>query len=192
MKNTDTEKWKTSLQALKDGNRKYLNAQTSGGDISPEKRLHAFKNGQAPYAVVVSCSDSRVLPESIFFAGIGDLFVIRVAGNVTDGIALGSIEYALSHLKTPLVVVLGHTCCGAVNAAIKGGACGNIKMITDKIRLAISGERDDCYASRLNVEAEVNAIKKALAKANLCAETIGAIYRTDTGEVEFLENSENL
>lgn len=192
MKNTDTEKWKTSLQALKEGNRKYLNARTGGGDISPEKRLHAFKNGQAPYAVVVSCSDSRVLPESIFFAGIGDLFVIRVAGNVTDGIALGSIEYALSHLKTPLVVVLGHTCCGAVNAAIKGGACGNIKMITDKIRLAISGERDDCAASRLNVEAEVNAIKKALAKANLCAETIGAIYRTDTGEVEFLENSENL
>ena len=84
------------------------------------------------------------------------------------------------------------TCCGAVNAAIKGGACGNIKMITDKIRLDISGERDDCAASRLNVEAEVNAIKKALAKANLCAETIGAIYRTDTGEVEFLENSENL
>lgn len=188
MEQTNMEKWKISLQALKEGNKKYLNAKTSGGDVSPEKRLNAFENGQSPYAVVVSCSDSRVLPESIFFAGIGDLFVIRVAGNITDDIALGSIEYALSHLHTPLVVVLGHTCCGAVNAAVKGGANGRVKMITDKIKLAINKESDDCAACRLNVESEVNSIKKALLKANLNAVTVGAIYSTDTGEVEFLEN----
>lgn len=182
------EKWKISLKALKDGNEKYLRAYNSDGDISPEARLHTFRNGQSPYAVIVSCSDSRVLPESIFSAGIGDLFVIRVAGNITDNIAIGSIEYALSHLNTPLVVVLGHTCCGAVNAAICGGAEGHIKSITDKIKLAIGDEHNDYAACKLNVKSEARAISNALSQENVSAKVIGAIYHIDTGKVEFIED----
>ena len=182
------EKWKISLKALKDGNEKYLRAYKSDGDISPEARLHTFRNGQSPYAVIVSCSDSRVLPESIFGAGIGDLFVIRVAGNITDDIALGSIEYALSHLNTPLVVVLGHTCCGAVNAAICGGAEGHIKSITDKIKLAIGDEHNDYAACKLNVKSEARAISNALSQENVSAKVMGAIYHIDTGKVEFIED----
>lgn len=173
---------------MKDGNEKYLRAYKSDGDISPEARLHTFRNGQSPCAVIVSCSDSRVLPESIFSAGIGDLFVIRVAGNITDNIAIGSIEYALSHLNAPLVVVLGHTCCGAVNAAICGGAEGHIKSITDKIKLAIGDENNDYAACKLNVKSEARAISNALSQENVSAKVIGAIYHIDTGKVEFIED----
>ena len=87
-----------ALQKLKDGNSEYLSAKTSSGDISLEKRVNTCDKGQQPYAVIVTCSDSRVIPESIFSAGIGDLFVIRVAGNVIDDHQLGSIEYATEHL----------------------------------------------------------------------------------------------
>ncbi|MDE6273568.1 MAG: carbonic anhydrase, partial [Clostridiales bacterium] len=98
-----------ALKRLKAGNANYLNATTGLGDISPEKRAETSINGQNPYAVVVSCSDSRVIPECIFSAGIGELFVVRVAGNVIDQHALGSIEYAVEHLGCRLIVVLGHT-----------------------------------------------------------------------------------
>ena len=81
-----------ALKRLKEGNSVYLNSKTNGGDISPEKRLFTSKNGQKPYAVIVGCSDSRVIPEAVFSAGIGELFVIRVAGNVIDNHQLGSIE----------------------------------------------------------------------------------------------------
>ncbi len=146
-----------------------------------------FRDGQYPYAVIITCSDSRVIPESIFSAGIGELFVIRAAGNVTDGAALGSIEYALSRLHTPLVLVLGHTACGAVNAAIKGGAAGRMKMITDKIRLAIREERDDCEACRLNVNAEVEEIIREFGESYPDTKIMGAVYRTDSGKVEFID-----
>ena len=105
---------------LIEGNRLYLDAASSGADISPAKRKETAENGQYPYAIVVTCSDSRVIPESIFSAGIGELFVIRVAGNVLDDHQLGSIEYAADHLGTKLIVLLGHTKCGAVGAAIEG------------------------------------------------------------------------
>lgn len=106
-----------ALERLKEGNKIYINSEKGAGDVSPQKRLFTSKNGQNPYAVIVSCSDSRVIPECIFSAGIGDLFVIRVAGNVIDNHQLGSIEYAVGHLGCNLVVVLGYTMCGAVGAA---------------------------------------------------------------------------
>ena len=107
-----------ALKKLKEENAKYLNAETSRGNISPMLRKYTHENGQHPYAIIITCSDSRVIPESIFSAGLGDLFVIRVAGNVIDDHQLGSIEYAADHLGSPLIVVLGHTFCGAVDAAI--------------------------------------------------------------------------
>ncbi|MBD5584054.1 MAG: carbonic anhydrase [Clostridia bacterium] len=173
----------SALERLKAGNRDYLNAKTGVGDISPERRLQTSKNGQKPYAVILSCSDSRVIPESIFSAGIGDLFVIRVAGNVTDNHQLGSIEYAVEHLDCNLVVVLGHTRCGAVGAAVKQNG-GFVKFITDEIRQAIGEETDAVKASILNVKKSVEKIERLIKKTD-GLKVIGALYNTETGKVDF-------
>lgn len=102
------------LAKLQDGNRRYL-AQPSAKDFA--KARAETLEGQKPYAIVLTCSDSRVPPEHIFDAGIGEIFVVRTAGNVVDKIALGSIEYAAEHLHAPLLLVMGHERCGAVKAA---------------------------------------------------------------------------
>lgn len=107
---------KDALEKLKEGNRKYITSEFNSSDISQSKRADALANGQVPYAIIITCSDSRVIPENIFMTGIGELFVIRIAGNVIDEHQLGSIEYAASHLGAPLIVVMGHTHCGAVDA----------------------------------------------------------------------------
>ena len=107
-----------TLKRLLDGNQAYLSSRTEIGDISPAVRLETAEHGQQPLAIIITCSDSRVIPEAIFHCGIGDLFVIRVAGNVIDNHQLGSIEYAADHLGTKLIMVLGHTHCGAVDAVI--------------------------------------------------------------------------
>ncbi len=176
-----------ALEKLKVGNAEYISAEQSMGDISPAVRKRTCDNGQEPYAIIISCSDSRVIPESIFSAGIGDLFVIRVAGNVMDNHQLGSVEYAMSHLNCKLVVVLGHTCCGAVNAAVHHDPDGHIKYITDAIRRAIRGETDDYKACRLNVEQSVRIIEGSLGiSPESDAKVVGAVYHIDTGEVEFI------
>ena len=174
-----------ALKRLKEGNKIYINSKNGVGDISLDKRLETYKNGQKPYAVIISCADSRVIPESIFSAGIGDLFVIRVAGNVIDNIQLGSIEYAVEHLGCPLVLVLGHTGCGAVGAA-RGQNTGYVKFITDEIRRAIGKEPDAVKASILNVRQSVGKIKECVEGQNLLV--AGALYHTDSGIVEFFEN----
>ena len=109
-----------ALKRLIEGNKKYL--KNRGSKIEAEESIIArsAKEGQRPYAIIITCSDSRVIPEAIFSAGIGDIFVIRVAGNVIDAHQLGSIEYAEEHLGTGLVLVLGHTGCGAVDAVLSG------------------------------------------------------------------------
>ena len=171
-----------ALKRLKEGNKIYVNSKNAVGDISPERRIETYKNGQKPYAVIISCADSRVIPESIFSAGIGDLFVIRVAGNIVDNSQLGSIEYAVEHLGCKLVLVLGHTGCGAVGAA--GGNCGGfVKFITDEIRKAIGGETDAVKASILNTQASVAKIREKLTSQNITV--AGALYHTDSGTVDF-------
>ena len=130
-----------AIYKLAAGNLKYLNAENGSGDISRRVRLSTWAKGQSPYAIIVTCSDSRVIPENIFSAGIGELFVIRLAGNVIDDHQLGSIEYAAGHLGCRLVVVLGHTHCGAVDAAIHHEPSGYIKFITDEIKKAIGDEK---------------------------------------------------
>jgi len=109
------QKNKTSLEKLIDGNQRFLNEKT----IHPHQNKKSVldnQNGQHPFAVIVTCSDSRVAPEILFDQGIGDLFVIRNAGNLISDIDMGSIEYAVEHLHTKLIVVLGHTECGAIKA----------------------------------------------------------------------------
>ncbi len=177
-----------ALERLKSGNEKYIGALTSSADISPAKRLDTLENGQQPYAVIVACSDSRVLPESIFSAGIGELFVIRVAGNVIDDHQLGSIEYAAEHLGVRLIVVLGHDHCGAVDAAINHDPEGYIKFITDEIKAAIGSETDDHRACCLNVKRSVSIIESSLeiqSEEKHGLKVIGALYRLADGVVEF-------
>jgi len=111
----------SALERLLEGNVRSASGSPEGPNRTPERREEVLA-GQEPFAVVLTCSDSRVVPELIFDAGIGDIFVIRTAGNVIDDIAIGSIEYAVAHLGTRLIVVLGHTSCGAVGAALSDGS----------------------------------------------------------------------
>lgn len=178
-----------ALARLKAGNEAYRNAQINSGDISASIREKTCREGQSPYAVIISCSDSRVIPESIFMAGIGELFVIRVAGNVMDDHQLGSVEYAASHLGCKLIVVLGHTHCGAVDAAIHHEPDGYIKFITDEIRLAICDETDAYKACCLNVQRSVSVIEESLdirQEEERGLQVLGAVYHLEDGRVEFL------
>lgn len=176
-----------ALGKLKEGNQRYLTATSNPGDISAHLRKLTCDEGQSPYAIIVTCSDSRVIPESIFSAGIGELFVIRVAGNVMDHHQIGSVEYAADHLGSPVVVVMGHDHCGAVDAAINHNPAGYIKYITDEIRQAIGDEKDAYRASCLNVERSVSIIKESLkADGDNGLQVCGAIYHIEDGSVEFL------
>jgi len=130
------------LNRLKAGNQEYITLEKGNGNISPEIRKHTCEKGQHPFAVIVACSDSRVIPEAIFNCGIGELFVIRTAGNTIGENEAGSIEYALDHLLVKAVIVLGHSCCGAVGAALSGHAEGHVSGIIKRIKLAIGNETD--------------------------------------------------
>ena len=129
-----TEKGNEALQKLVDGNKRFVSGTLSQKDLGDAKRKELAK-GQKPFATVLTCSDSRVPPELLFDQGLGDVFVVRVAGNVVDPIALGSIEYAAEHLGSPLLLILGHSKCGAVKATLeaKGKPEGNIGAIIKKI-----------------------------------------------------------
>lgn len=173
-----------ALAKLKEGNEKFLTAQTPIGDISPQLRQKTAMEGQFPYAIIVTCSDSRVVPESIFSAGIGELFVIRVAGFVVNQTQLGSIEYAADHLGTPLVVVLGHTQCGAVGTALHHHEVeGALKVIIDEIVKVIGDEKNPDEAVKLNVKNSCKVIEED----KISAKVVGAVYHIDSGKVEFLD-----
>ena len=180
----DIQTAQRALDRLKTGNAHYLTARQNPGDISPALRRQTCAEGQAPYAVIVTCADSRVVPEAIFSAGLGELFVIRVAGNVIAQHELGSIQYAAEHLGTPLVVVMGHTHCGAVGAAIQGPQQGPVESITWQIRQAIGAETDDYKACCLNVRGGVATIQKELPLPGV--RVCGAVYHIEDGRVEFL------
>jgi len=131
-----------ALQTLLDGNRRFA-AMEQTHPNQDRTRRDEVKTGQKPFAVIVGCSDSRIPPEILFDQGIGDLFIIRLAGNVVDDTALGSIEYAVDHLGTRLVVVLGHSKCGAVTATAKGGEVpGHIGSIVKLITPALDRIKD--------------------------------------------------
>jgi carbonic anhydrase len=108
-----------ALQRLKEGNARFVADRPDRKNVGAARR-EELANGQHPFVVVLSCADSRVVPETLFDQGLGDLFVVRVAGNVAEPGAVGSIVYAVTHLRAPLIVVLGHEKCGAVEAALSG------------------------------------------------------------------------
>lgn len=170
------------IKRLTEGNSAFLKNSSS------ELRLRTAKEGQHPYAIVICCSDSRVIPEQIFSASIGDIFVIRVAGNVLDNHQLGSIEYAAAHLGCKLIIMLGHTGCGAVSAALSGHSDGYISYITEDILEAAGTEKDPDKACRLNVLHGVNTIRREFSQHPeiMDAEVRGAIYDIESGRVSWL------
>ncbi len=186
------EKNKAVLDRLIRGNEMYIESETNLGDVSSQVRRRTANEGQHPYAIVITCSDSRVVPDAIFSAGVGDLFVIRVAGNVLDNHQLGSIEYAFSHLETNVIIMLGHTKCGAIAAAqhSHGNEDKFIKYIMEDITEAIGNETDDYKATVLNVKHGVNIIRNAfrdhpdIEDGEL--DVLGAVYDIETGKVEWI------
>ncbi len=136
-----------ALKRLKDGNARFVSDMPKGAGRGSKTRIE-LAQGQRPIAVVLACSDSRVAPEIVFDKGLGVLFVIRVAGNVGEPEVYASIEYALAELKTPLIVVLGHTSCGAVGAALKGNEqpSDNLKKLVSLIHTGSKLPKDKSTA----------------------------------------------
>lgn len=188
-----------ALNNLLEGNQRFRSGGIKVKDLSDARREDLFKNGQKPFAVILCCSDSRVPPEIIFDQGLGDIFVVRVAGNVVDSVALGSIEYGVEHLGSPLLMVLGHSNCGAVKATVDGGeAPGSISAIVNTIKPSVdkmraAGVSGDALYSRVedeNVAATIETIKKSPVIEHMMAheevKIIGAKYNIDNGEVVIL------
>lgn len=188
---TDCE---TALNRLMAGNKEYLIAKEGKGDISEEIRILTHEYGQKPYAIVIACSDSRVIPEKIFMVGIGEIFTIRVAGNVIGDFELGSIEYAAGHLGVKLIMVMGHSRCGAVDAAIHNAGHDSIVHITDEIRRAIGTETDPVCCEKKNIFHSMEQIKKSpLLQTSIkdgSLKIVGAYYHTRSGKVEILPEVE--
>jgi carbonic anhydrase len=176
----------TALQSLKAGNERFVTGNLSNKDTYAEDRK-ALCEGQHPFAVVLCCSDSRVAPEIIFDQKLGEIFVIRNAGNVVDKHVLGSIEYAVEHLETSLVVVMGHSSCGAVTATRLGEALpDNIMAIARRIKPSINtaeGIDDNSrrHAARIARWIQLDPIVK-----HLNAQVVSAFYDLQSGKVEWL------
>ena len=181
-----------AMKLLEDGNDRFLNDKSELRNIDSARR-NELKDGQSPYAVIVSCSDSRVTPTTIFNAGLGEIFDIRIAGNVVDDDALGSIEYGAEHLHSPLIVVIGHESCGAVtatyNSVVKGEkATGHIEDIVEKIEPNVNSNGTIDDAIRANIDSVVKQISEDEIIKNLISEgkvkVVGAYYDLN-GNVTF-------
>jgi len=179
------------LDQLVKGNERYVAGKSAHPNQTPRRR-NAIKGAEKPIAVVLSCSDSRVPPEMIFDQGLGDLYVVRVAGNVVNDEVLGSIEYAVESLDANLVVVMGHDDCSAVKAAIAGGHSGNhVQAMIAAIKPAIAGAKDAPAAAAANVRSVVHQLSESKPELQTAVQKgelkiIGAQYHLDTGRVEIL------
>lgn len=192
------------LNRLKDGNRAFVRGE-SQLNFTKQHRIDLLK-GQHPIATIISCSDSRVVPEFIFQQGLGDLFIIRTAGEVLDDIAIGSIEYGVGHLHTPILMVLGHSNCGAVTAtATNAEAEGHITDLVKKIQPALNACKECDHSSQNDlindviVENTLEIVESLPKESAIIHELvehgklfiIGAIYEMETGEVHYLESKES-
>lgn len=192
-----------ALERLKAGNARFVDGKARFPTVQKDV-LADLAKGQQPYATILGCSDSRVPPELVFDAGFGELFVIRVAGNVLGPSILGTLQYAAAHLKTPLFIVMGHEGCGAVKAAIASKFHGashksRIEVLLENIIPALDGLDGGDNADALlhsAVEANVRHTVRQLletpeAKANLAGSgmaLVGAVYDIETGRVRFLDS----
>ena len=201
---------KEALRRLEDGNRRFVSGVKSVDTLpTHNQRTELAENGQRPYAIVLGCADSRAPAELIFDAGLGDLFVVRVAGNIVAPSLLGSIEFAATNFKTPLCIVLGHTMCGAV-AATADLVASKRRAPTDHIqdivleiepsvrRAMAAGAPVEAphiveEATRLNVKRSVERIAERSAVlselvANGSFQIVGGVYNLRTGLVDFFES----
>ena len=193
-----------ALAFLKEGNARFVAMKIEHPDENAARREETSTNGQKPFAVVLGCADSRVPVEMVFDRGIGDIFVVRVAGNIAmDSSVIGSLEYAVGHLKVPLFVILGHTQCGAVGAAVSGAKLeGGIRDIQQKIEPVVKeveAEYPDLQGSALTnevVKQNVFQVEKDLLSGSeeirdLAAQgalkIVPAVYDVKTGRVDWLE-----
>lgn len=198
-----------ALARLRNGNRRFVAGQTATAALSSNARRVALVAGQEPFAIILGCSDSRVPAELVFDQGFGDLFVIRVAGNVVAPSQIGSVEFAASLYGTRLVVVMGHSQCGAVIATLDElqgrptSRSKNLRSIVDRVRPSVAsvlagrrnGDPDELLheAVRANVRASVNHLRHGSELLErLIPETgllvVGAEYSLETGVVDFFEN----
>jgi carbonic anhydrase len=187
-----------AISKLKEGNSRYTSGNLQHPGQTTERRTELAKT-QHPYAAIVCCSDSRVPPEVVFDQGLGDLFIVRVAGNVINDEGLGSLEYTVDHLGTRLILVLGHQRCGAVDAAretiaAKGKAPGHIESLVKAIKPAVEATaKDDLEATiKANVKNVVQALRSStpILKAEVDSgkiQVIGGYYSLDTGAVTLLD-----
>lgn len=196
----DTAAFKNSFNRLVEGNQRYIDSATVCHEDWSSKRA-AQTEGQSPFAVIVTCSDSRVPPEIIFDQRLGDLFVVRVAGNVVDDFAIGSIEYGVSLLGANVIVVLGHSNCGAVDGALKGLKFDNhIQDVLTAIQPAVAATKGESgnilektiKANVLHVEKKLKHSKPVLAKLIEQGKVtiLGGYYDLASGKVEFLDKGQ--
>jgi carbonic anhydrase len=196
---------------LREGNMRYVQETASYPNQGINRRHETVAKGQHPMATILTCSDSRVPPEYIFDQGIGDIFVIRVAGNIADPAEIATIEYGTGHLGTPLVMVLGHTKCGAVTAAAtRAEAGGNLPSLIDNIMPAVAATEkanpgvrgDDLIGKTIkqNVWQTIEDILRQSAETRKLiregkVKLVGALYDIESGEVQNLGvhiNQDNL
>jgi carbonic anhydrase len=197
-----------ALERLRAGNRRFVSGQGTLASRISEAHRSAFLEGQEPFAVVLGCSDSRAPVEIVFDQGLGDLFVIRVAGNIVAASHIGSVEFAAEHFGTRLVVVLGHTRCGAVQATLDelqrptAVQSRGLRSIVDRIRPAVEElletdlrhDRDALarHAMRANVRSSANQLRHGSEILEHLIEhdgllVVGAEYVLETGEVRFFD-----
>ena len=195
---------KLALAELKAGNQRFVEG-TSRHPLQDAERRQSTKSEQKPHTIVLSCSDSRVPPEIVFDQGIGQLFVVRTAGEVADAAAIASIEYAVEHLGSKLILVMGHHSCGAVKAALstpKGKSAGSkdLDRLVGEIRPNIKAFSLDTAGPHLAhaVQAQVAGVSAGLLKRSKILreavhhhhlEVAGAVYNLDSGQVLFVESA---
>jgi carbonic anhydrase len=186
-----------ALTQLLRGNERFVAGWPDHPNQSARRRHEVSDTGQQPYAIILSCADSRVPPEIVFDQGLGDVFVIRVAGNVLDDVILGTIEYAVEHMHTPLVMVLGHDKCGAITAAVEHVTTrSHVQAVLEALQPALllaEAQAGDRISTA--IEANVRYAVKTLQASEpvllgACAagqlRIVGARYNLDTGEVKVI------
>ncbi|MCL2184322.1 MAG: hypothetical protein FWB86_00500 [Treponema sp.] len=175
-----------ALQILKEGNERFLKGELIH-KVTNNSDREVLCREQKPFAVILTCSDSRVAPEIFFDQKLGDIFIIRNAGNIADKTALGSIEFAIEYLKCKLIVVCGHTRCGAITAACSGAEfTPNIKHIIEYLKPAVEkgGYLDEIICS--NVQIMTEQIKTDIIVRHQGARVVGAYFDLHSGEVKWL------
>lgn len=197
-----------ALQRLREGNRRFVSERRNQGRISGQMRRLEVAVAQEPFAIILGCSDSRVPAEIVFDQGLGDLFVIRVAGNIVAPSQVGSVEFAAERFHTPLVVVLGHSQCGAILATLEelgrpsNAQSRNLRSIVDRVRPAVEGllatglvhQHDELVhqAVRANIRASASHLRHGSEVLEQLIQNkgllvVGAEYSLETGEVEFFD-----